>query len=223
MIVTISEEAMTATARKAIANSLLDIGAVKFNISDPFTWTSGIRSPIYCDNRIITSIVPVRDRVISEFTNVISNKFRPFADVDIICGIATGGISYGVLIADRMRLPFIYVRTERKAHGLMKMIEGRFHKKDRVILIEDHISTGLSSMNAIEALRDEGIEIVSLFSIMTYGLEKTENRYKDAGIKHDSLCNLETVLEVAQERNILSSDDVITIRDFAKSPETWRQ
>lgn len=219
MLATIPKEIMKVTPSKSIAESLLKIGAVKFNVEEPFKWTSGIKSPIYCDNRIINSQVLVRDAVISEFSNIISENFIP--ETDIIAGVATGGIPYGVLAADRLKLPFIYVREKRKEHGLKKKVEGEYNPGNKVVLIEDHISTGLSSMRAIEGLREEGLELICLLSIMTYGFKEAEDLYAKENIIHSSICNLDTILEVAEEKGILTPDNVQTILDFRRSPEDW--
>ncbi len=197
---------------KQIAKFLLKIGAVKFNVSEGFIWASGIRSPIYCDNRIINSKVEVRDAVINAFTDIISNKY--LNKTDIIAAVATGGIAYGILAADRLKLPFIYVREERKQHGLMKLIEGEYQEGDRVVLIEDNISTGSSSLKAIKALQDAGLEVVCLLSIMTYGFKTAEDSYASKNIKHESICNLNVILEVAQQEGIINSHDRDTILQF---------
>ena len=194
--------------------------AVKFNVEEPFTWTSGIMSPIYCDNRIINSKVEVRDAVVAEFSNIIQDRY--LAKTDVIAGVATGGIPYGVLAADRIRKPFIYVRDKRKAHGLKNLVEGGFTKGQRVVLIEDHISTGLSSNRAIQGLKEEGLEVIALISIMTYGFKVAQDLFRDAGVENISICNLDTVLDVALERGILSSADVATILKFRESPQGWR-
>lgn len=221
MTLTMKEETvnkMSSTSRN-IAKFLIEIEAVKFNVAKPFTWTSGIKSPIYCDNRIINSRVEVRDAVISAFTNIITDKY--LVATDIIAGVATGGITYGVLIADRLKLPFIYVREERKQHGLMKRVEGDYQEGDKAVLIEDHVSTGGSSVKALQGLRAEGLEVVSLLSIMTYGFKEAEERYKEQNVKHESICNLDTVLVVAQEQGVISAGDVETILEFRKSPKDW--
>lgn len=221
MIVTLPDEltTMSFSTSKQIAKYLLDIEAVKFNVQNPFTWVSGIKSPIYCDNRIINSKVTVRDSVIAEFTSIVFNKFLD--QTDIIAGVATGGIPYGVLVADRLKLPFIYVREKRKEHGLKKIIEGEFKVGDRVVLIEDHISTGMSSLRAIDAIRDEGLELICLVSIMTYGFKVAEKSFKEKNINHLSICDLDTILEVAQEENILTPDAANEVIRFRESPHNW--
>lgn len=210
---------MNFTHSKEIARQLLRIQAVRLSVNEPFTWVSGIKSPIYCDNRIINSRVDVRDSVITEFRDIITANF--LQETDIIAGVATGGIPYGVLVADRLKLPFIYVREKRKEHGLMKRIEGEFKPGDRVVLIEDHISTGISSIKAIDALREEELQVVCLLSIMTYGFKVAEDAFNDKNIKHLSICDLDTVLEVAKEQGILNSSDADKILQFRQSPKDW--
>lgn len=221
MIATMAEKTHKKFApSREIANFLLDIGAVKFNVSSPFTWTSGWKSPIYCDNRIINSKVEVRDAVVSKFSNLIGENY--INDIDVIAGVATGGVSFGVLTADRLKMPFIYVRDKRKEHGLKNLIEGGHKSGQRVVLIEDHISTGLSSNKAIQGLRDEGLIVVSLVSIMTYGFKVAEDLFEKEGIEHASICDLDTILSVALERGILTQSDVSTILKFRESPETFK-
>ena len=205
-----------------IANYLLDIKAVKINVNNPFKWTSGIQSPIYCDCRIVNSYVPVRDAVINMFVELINLEF--INRTTLIGGVASGGISYGALVADRLRLPFIYVRDERKKHGLKKHIEGVYEGfGNRVILIEDHISTGGSSMKAINAIKEEKLELVCLLSIMTYNFKEAEDVFNNAGVIHHSLCNLDTILEVAQERKIINSIDADRILAFRENhTEGWQ-
>ncbi|MEO8415238.1 MAG: phosphoribosyltransferase family protein [Ginsengibacter sp.] len=162
-----------------------------------------------------------RNAVISKFTDLINERF--LSQTNIIGGVASGGISYGVLVADRLSLPFIYVREERKKHGLKKQIEGEYENfGNRVVLIEDHISTGGSSMKAINALRDQHLELVCLLSIMTYGFKEADDVFSDANVVHDSLCNLDAILEVASARHIINSQDVDKIIQFRKSHIDWQ-
>jgi orotate phosphoribosyltransferase len=198
-----------------IANHLLDIKAVKINVKEPFTWASGIKSPIYCDCRIINSHVQVRNTVITKFVDLINRKFR--SNVEVIAGVASGGISYGALIADRLGLPFIYIRERKKEHGLGKQIEGEFIPHNKIILIEDLISTGGSSLNAINSIREVGLELVALLSIMTYRFEVAEKRFGKANVQFENLCDLDTVLEVAYERNIINIEDQQKIFQFRES------
>jgi orotate phosphoribosyltransferase len=201
-----------------IANFLLNIKAVKINVKEPFTWTSGIKSPIYCDCRIVNSYVKERNTVINKFVELIRAEF--INKTNIIGGVASGGISYGALVADRLSLPFIYVREERKKHGLEKHIEGEYEAfGNRVVLIEDHISTGGSSMKAINAIKEQKLELVCLLSIMTYNFKEAEDVFSNAGIIHHSLCNLDTILEVALQRGIINSTDADKILKFRESRE----
>ncbi len=212
---------MTLKMQEEIAEFLLEFQAVKFRTTEPFfEWASGIKSPIYCDNRIVNSKVEARNAVITAFFDLIKNKY--INNIDIIAGVATGGIPYGVLVADRFNLPFIYVRSEKKKHGLGKQIEGSYKKGDRVLLIEDHISTGGSSLNAIEALRDEGLELICLLSIVTYSFEIAKQRFREAGVTHESLCDLDTILKVAVQKDIINTDDKNGILDFRRSPNDWK-
>jgi orotate phosphoribosyltransferase len=219
MIIKTPSKPMQITPSKTIAKHLLAIGAVQINLKDLFTWTSGIKSPIYCDNRIINSKVDVRNAVTNEFSDVIATRFLP--NTDLIAGVATGGMTYGVLIANKLNMPFVYVRSERKEHGLKKVVEGYFQKGDKVVLIEDHISTGISSIRAVDHLREEGLEVLSLLSIMTYGFKGAAQAFNEKNIPFASICDLDTVLEVALEQGSLNRQEVNTVLEFRESPKTW--
>lgn len=203
----------------SIAKLLLE-RAIKFDVSNGFVWTSGITSPIYCDNRILVSDVRTRSLIIEAFTEVIRSKY--LLNTDIIAAVATGGIPYGALIADRLGLPLIYVNKERKKHGLKKWVEGAYKADDKVLLIEDHISTGGSSMNAIEGLKGEKLDLICLLSIMTYGFKKAEDSFKRSDIKHESLCNLEAILAVALEQDIITPSEQEQILQFREFPNEWK-
>jgi orotate phosphoribosyltransferase len=210
--------AAPATLSKEVAKKLLDIGVIKLNVTDPFTWTSGIKAPIYCDNRIINSNVEVRNLVVKAFVEIIRDKFP---QVEKIAGIVTGGVPFGVLIADRMNLPFIYVRQKSKEHGLQKQVEGSYNRDEKVVLIEDHISTGGSSLNAVHGVRDAGLDILGLVSIMTYGFEIASNNFKEENVTHFSICNLDTVLEVAGQLKVITDDEKKSILVFRQDPHRW--
>ena len=196
---------------KTIAKNLLEIGSIKFSIDQPFTWVSGIKSPIYCDNRKICSDVKVRNIVIDAFVELIKTNFP---QTEVIAGVATGGIPFGVLIADRMDLPFVYVRQAAKEHGLMKQVEGEFQEGQKVVLIEDHISTGGSSIKAVNGLRNEGLELLSLISVMTYGFKKADDLFKETDVNQWSLCDLNTAMDVAFETGSISKADKDVILEF---------
>lgn len=216
MISTFPENSGTSrfTPSQKIAKSLLKIGAIQFNVANPFTWTSGIKSPIYCDNRLINSDVAVRSEVVDALVNLIELSFP---EVELIAGVATGGIPIGVLIADRLNLPFIYVRGEAKKYGLKRQIEGKYQQGDKVILFEDHISTGGSSLNAAKALREAGLTLVSLLSVMTYKFKKTEELYKREAIVHESLCDLAIVMETALKEGTINEKEQKLILEFMDS------
>lgn len=206
------------SSSKEIAKNLLDIGAIQINVKTPFTWVSGIKSPIYCDNRKINSNVEVRKNAVNAFISIIEKHFH---EVKIIAGVATGGIPLGVLIADRMNLPFIYVRQEQKKYGLMKQVEGDCKVGDKVVLIEDLISTGSSSLKAVRGLRNAELNLLGLISIMTYNFDKAIDLFKKENVNHFSLCDLDTILEVALDRGSINSIDRDSILSFRSSPETW--
>lgn len=203
---------------KQLASGLLKIGAVKFNMDSPFTWVSGIKSPIYCDNRMINSHVDVRKEVIAAFAREIK---RRYANVEVIAGVATGGISFASLIAGMLDLPMIYVREKAKEHGMMKQIEGEVPEGSRVVLIEDHISTGGSSLKAATAIKNAGLELLGLISIMQYGFDVARARFQEENVAFSSLCDLDTVVEVAVDKGILTKADRDSITTFRKDPAGW--
>jgi orotate phosphoribosyltransferase len=201
-----------------VANELLKLKAIRLNFEHLYTWVSGIKSPIYCDNRIINSDVNTREIVLNEFVNLIKSEFK---DAEIIAGVATGGIPLGVLIADRLELPFIYVRQEKKKHGLMKQVEGQFNRGDKVVLVEDHVSTGSSSLKAVQGLRNEGLDLLGMVSIMTYGFQEAINLLKDSDVLHYSLCDLGLIAQVAEELNIITASDRSRLLEFQQKPKSF--
>jgi orotate phosphoribosyltransferase len=206
------------TAR-AVAEALLDVGALRIEPQNAFTWSSGWRSPLYCDNRITLSYVSVRNTICEGFVTRIRQQFTR---AEAVCGVATGGLPHGMLVADRLALPFLYVRPAPKAHGLMNQVEGRVVKGQRVIVIEDLVSTGESSLKAIRALREAGIEVEGLLSIFHYGFDQAERLFQSEGIVFRSLCTFDTLLAVATGRDLISPDQVEQIRAWRASPSTWQ-
>jgi orotate phosphoribosyltransferase len=198
-------------SKENVAACLLKLGAVKLNTQELFTWASGIQSPVYCDNRVINSDVESRDTVLDAFLEFIKQEF-PHADV--IAGVATGGIPMGALIADRLRLPFVYVRQEPKSHGLKQQVEGSFRHGDRVVVIEDLISTGGSSMKAIDGIRNAGLELLGLVSIMNYGFNKAADLFAREGVTVFSLCNIDTIVDVALEEKLINQDEADSVIEF---------
>src|SRR3984885_10650693 len=182
------------TNEKAVAEKLLQIQAVKLNPAQPFTWASGWKSPIYCDNRKVLSFPYIREFIKSEMSNII---FSDFPGAELLAGVATAGIAWGALSADQLKLPYIYVRPKPKEHGLGNQIEGFYEKGQKTVVIEDLISTGKSSLQVVDVLRDAGIEVVGMVSIFNYGFDKAVAAFADAGVSYRSLTNYNTLIELA--------------------------
>lgn len=206
------------TAAEAIAEKLLQINAVKLNTDQPFTWASGWKSPIYCDNRRALGYPYVRDFIKSELCAVI---FEHFAGADAIAGVATAGISWGAMAADQLKLPFMYVRPKPKEHGMANQIEGLFEKGQRVVVVEDLISTGKSSLQVCEVLKNEGIIIDGMVSIFNYGFAQATNAFETAGIKLHSLSNYETLINNVQNQGSLSDLQLNSLLNWRENPSEW--
>ena len=200
------------------AELLLQINAIKLNSKNPFTWASGWKSPIYCDNRIILSFPAIRNFIRDEFAKNIEDKFgKP----DVIAGVATGAIGIGILVAEVMGLPFVYVRPEPKKHGRQNQIEGFLEKGQNVVVVEDLISTGGSSLLAVEALRNEGANIKGMAAIFTYGFDLSTDRFKEANVSLFTLSDYENLLKEAVVRKYVDQEEVATLQEWRKSPATW--
>ena len=206
------------TAAEAIAEKLLQINAVKLNIAQPFTWASGWKSPIYCDNRRALGYPYVRDFIKSELCAVI---FEQFAGANAIAGVATAGISWGAMAADQLKLPFMYVRPKPKEHGMGNQIEGLFEKGQRVVVVEDLISTGKSSLQVCEVLKNEGIIIDGMVSIFNYGFAQATTAFETAGIKLHSLSNYETLINNVQSQGLLSDLQLNSLLNWRENPSEW--
>lgn len=204
--------------KKAIAKSLLQIKAIKLSPANPFTWASGWLSPIYCDNRKILSHPTVRKEVYEAFAAMISEKYP---QADIIAGVATGAIAHGVLAAEKMGMPFIYVRSTPKAHGLTNQVEGDIFAGAKVVVVEDLISTGGSSLSAVEALRGAGCEVLGMVAIFTYGFQKSVDNFAAANCKLDTLSDYNAMIELAVEQDYIHTDQMDTLKEWRKSPDTW--
>ena len=200
-----------------IAEKLLQINAVKLSPQNPFTWASGIKSPIYCDNRLVLSFPEVRNLVVKSFVEKAAN-FDPF---DTIAGVATAGIPWGVLIADRLKKPFIYIRDKPKAHGRQNQIEGLHTEGSKILVIEDLISTGGSSLKAVETVRAANCEVVGVLAIFSYGFEAATTIFNESKCPFDTLSNYEILLECAVERGYVTASDLKTLQDWRVSPSTW--
>ncbi|MBK7587952.1 MAG: orotate phosphoribosyltransferase [Bacteroidetes bacterium] len=202
----------------AVAEKLLQINAVKLNLQNPFTWASGWKSPIYCDNRKILSYPHVRDFIKSEMTNTV---FTEFPDAEVIAGVATAGIPHGVLVADLLTLPFVYVRSKPKEHGMGNQIEGVLEPGKKVVVIEDLISTGMSSMQAVEALQQAGAEIIGICSVFNYGFDVAKDLFASKQIKMISLSNYDALVSLALEKNIIDKADESLLKEWRVSPSSW--
>ena len=208
------------TIAQEVAEKLLQINAVKLSPQNPFTWASGIKSPIYCDNRITLYYPSVRDRIIDAFVE----KSNQFGEFDVVAGVATAGIPHGALIADRLKKPFIYIREKAKSHGRQNQIEGMPHGDTaglKVLVIEDLISTGGSSLKAVETVREAGMEVVGVLAIFTYGFEKADRMFKDANCPFDTLSNYDILIAQAIENQYIKSEETETLKAWRLSPETW--
>ncbi|HLV50574.1 MAG TPA: orotate phosphoribosyltransferase [Flavobacterium sp.] len=205
------------TAQKT-AELLLQINAIKLNPKSPFTWASGWKSPIYCDNRITLSFPEIRKFLKNEFSTNIVEKFgKP----DYIAGVATGAIGIGLLVAEALELPFVYVRPEPKKHGRQNQIEGQFEEGKSVVVVEDLISTGKSSLQAVEALRAAGANILGMAAIFTYGFDVASENFKNAGIELFTLSNYPTLLKTAVAKNYISQEDLTTLSTWSENPAEW--
>nr|WKN38767.1 orotate phosphoribosyltransferase [Tunicatimonas sp. TK19036] len=203
-----------------IARMYLDIGVVKLNVEQPYTWSSGWKSPIYCDGRIALSYPNVRTYIKHELVEAVRKRF---ADVEAIAGVATAGIPQGALVADMLDIPFVYVRPKPKTHGMTNLIEGEAIDGQKVVLIEDLVSTGGSSAKAAAALDLSGLNVLGLVSIFTYGFDQARELFANAGIPFISLCNYDVLIKEAVEQNLISTSNLSSLQSWRKSPETWKQ
>lgn len=201
-----------------IAETLLKINAIKLNPNEPFKWASGWNSPIYCDNRTILSFPNVRNEVKEELSKLLIGKFgKP----DVIAGVATGAIGIGMLVADFLDLPFIYVRPEAKKHGRKNQIEGKINSSQKVVVIEDLISTGNSSINAVRALREHEIEVIGMVAIFTYGFDISFENFKNENLKLETLSNYKTLIDCALKNNYINSSELEELKSWNKNPSKW--
>lgn len=201
------------------AELLLQIKAIKLEPQQPFTWASGWKSPIYCDNRIILSYPPIRNYVREQFARQIEELYgKP----DVIAGVATGAIGIGMLVAEYLNLPFVYVRPEAKGHGRKNQIEGVLQNGQTVVVIEDLISTGNSSLNAVKALQEAKVNIKGMLAIFTYGFDTAEENFKAAGIDLHTLSNYEQLIETALKTNYINASEAETLQGWRQDPSNWK-
>jgi len=203
-----------------IAEYLLQIKAIKLNPANPYTWASGIKSPIYCDNRKILSYPEIRTFVRDAFIDVITDKFP---EIEIIAGVATGAIAEGVLVAEKMGLPFIYVRSSAKEHGLQNTIEGDFDTSKKVLVIEDLVSTGKSSLEAVKALREAGGTVLGMVAIFSYLLDEAKENFKKAKCHLVTLSDYNELIKKAIENNYIHSNQIEALKEWRQNPKNWHK
>lgn len=201
-----------------LASLLLQINAIKLNTANPFIWASGWKSPIYCDNRKTLSFPEIRDLIKNEFSNLIKDKY-PTAD--IIAGVATGAIAIAALVADLLRLPMVYVRSSPKGHGLENLIEGDLNAGKNVVIIEDLISTGNSSLKAVDTLRNADCEILGMLAIFSYEFQTAKTNFNNANVELTTLSNYTTLLSTALHSNLILQSDLPLLDSWRKNPEKW--
>jgi len=211
-------ELQEATTAGLIARKLLEIKAIKLQPTQPFTWASGWKSPIYCDNRLALSFPEVRSLIKGQLVEVAKQKFP---GVEAVAGVATAGIPQGALLADALDLPFLYVRSKAKGHGMENMIEGKVTPGQKVLVVEDLVSTGGSSLKAVQDLRDAGFEVLGMVAIFTYGFELAKENFEKAGVMLVCLSDYESMLPQAIEERYVSDADLASLITWRKDPASW--
>lgn len=201
-----------------IASHLLEIEAVFLRPNEPFTWASGIKSPIYCDNRLTLSYPQVRKEIAVGLAELIKQHYP---EADVVAGTATAGIPHAAWVSDVLQLPMVYVRSSAKNHGKGNQIEGKLSKGQKVVVVEDLISTGGSAITAAEALRNEGCEVLGIVAIFTYGLEKSHQRLAEANLQAEALTNYSALLQTAVEKGYVEQSDIETLENWRENPEEW--
>ncbi len=206
------------TNEKAVAEKLLQINAIRLNPEQPFTWASGWKSPIYCDNRRVLSFPYEREFIKSEMSNII---FSDFPEANLLAGVATAGIAWGALSADQLKLPYIYVRPKPKEHGLGNQIEGYYEKGQKVLVIEDLISTGKSSLQVVDVLKSAGLDVIGMVAIFTYGFDTATKAFATSGIPFKTLTNYETLIAMAVEKGAVSTEQQSVLLNWQSDPANW--
>jgi len=205
---------------RIVAEKLLEIRAIKLQPANPFTWASGWKSPIYCDNRKTLSYPAVRTLIKLELARIIAEKYET---ANAIAGVATGAIAQGALVADMLGLPFAYIRSERKDHGLENLIEGELQTNAKVVVIEDLVSTGKSSLSAVQAVRDFGCEVVGMVAIFSHGFPVAEKSFKKANVELTTLSNYDVVIEEAIKTGFIDKSHLSILQEWRKDPASWMQ
>jgi len=203
---------------KHFAEKLLQIKALQINLQKPYTWASGWHSPVYCDNRKVLSFPYVRDFVKSELANMILDKFP---DADVVAGVATAGIAHGVMAADLLKLPFIYVRSKPKEHGMGNQIEGVLEKGQKVVVVEDLVSTGKSSLQVVDVLREQGAEVLGMCALFTYGFPVADEAFRKAGLPLYTISNYQALMEVCAAQKLIAPEQKDTLEQWRIDPGNW--
>jgi orotate phosphoribosyltransferase len=207
------------TDASIVAEKLLQVNAVKLNLTQPFTWASGWKSPIYCDNRKVLSFPFIRDYIKSEMCNVI---FEKFPDAELLAGVATAGIAWGAMAADQLKLPYVYVRPKPKEHGLGNQIEGFYEKGQKVVVVEDLISTGKSSLQVVDVLKEQGLDVIGMVSIFTYGFQVATDAFQKASLTCYSLTDYPALIELAVKKGMVAEDQSAILLKWREDPAGWK-
>lgn len=205
---------------KQFAEKLMQIKALQMNLQKPYTWASGWNSPVYCDNRKVLSYPYVRDFVKSELANMV---LEHFPEAEVIAGVATAGIAHGVMAADLLKLPFIYVRSKPKEHGMGNQVEGVLEPGQKVVIVEDLVSTGKSSLQVAEVLRELGAEVIGMCALFTYGFPVADEAFAKANVPLHTISNYAALMEVAEEAGIIKAEEKATLEQWRIDPGNWRK
>jgi orotate phosphoribosyltransferase len=204
---------------KIVAEKLLQVNAVKLNVQEPFTWAGGWKSPIYCDNRRVLSFPYVRDYIKSELCNEVFGKFP---DAELLAGVATAGIAWGAMVADQLKLPYVYVRPKPKEHGLGNQIEGFYEKGRKVVVIEDLVSTGKSSLQVVDVLKEAGVNVIGMVSIFTYGFIVAAEAFEKAGLPYYPLTDYPSLIQLAADKGMINADQQEILLKWKQDPANWK-
>ena len=207
------------TDAKMVAEKLLQANAVKLNVKEPYIWASGWKSPIYCDNRKVLSFPFIRDFIKSELCNIVFSKFP---DAELLAGVATAGIAWGAMTADQLKLPYIYVRPKPKEHGLGNQIEGYYEKGQKTVVIEDLVSTGKSSLQVVDVLKEAGVEVIGMVSIFNYRFAAGKEAFETAGVEVISLTDYPTLLQLAENKGYIKPQQQEILLKWRQDPANWK-
>jgi len=216
--VSIKKHAKMNSLQIDVTNRLLEINTIKIQPENPFTWASGWKAPIYCDNRKVLSYPDTRTFICKQFSQKVKELYP---QAEVIAGVATGAIAHGVLVAEELGLPFVYIRSSPKGHGLENLIEGDLKADQKVVIIEDLVSTGMSSLKAAEAIRNNGAEVLGMLAIFTYNFPKAAANFDAQNVKLDTLSNYNTLIELARQKNEITDEQLESLKLWREDPENW--